>query len=1095
VFDLVTAPIAAALGFAGLSVSAVSDGRVLVARPEGRPWSPAIATTAWGERLDSTWREVLRSGVVDSVAWCLCFNGQHVRLVDARRSYALRSAQLDLDLSLEDERAFNLLWVLLRRDSFLPPGPAGTRSPAPSRSRGGPGDAADGTRIARLVAASDRHTAGVCRSLRDGVLAALGELLRALLAGDRSTGRTASRLASIRRRADDLASVHEQALTIVYRVLFLLFAESRLLVPTWHSVYRDGYSLDAARALAERSGPATGLWEMLQAISRLSHSGCRAGDLRVTPFNGRLFSPAATPLAETASLDDEPVRRMLLALSTTPRPGGRARIVYRDLDVEQLGAVYESVLDYTPTAVPAPSFVELRAGSGIRKSTATFYTPRSLTTYLVRRTLAPLVAGASPQEILALRVVDPAMGSGAFLVAACRYLAAAYEAAVVESGAALPGEIGDAERRDFRRAVAQRCLYGADSNPMAVQLARLSIWLATLSPDRPLTFLDHRLVAGDSLVGASIDDLCRRPSPRTPRRAMAGGAGVGLPLFDEVAIGPALRAVLPSRQQVAERRDDTLADVREKERLMSALAGPRSPLARWRSVLDTWCREVSPSGTERTAPGIFGELAAQLLHGASALAPDVVERLLSIAAEDVARLAPLHWSLEFPEVFYGSDGSPLDRPGFDAVVGNPPWDMVRADQDGTEDRTARRERASRLVRFTRDSGIYRAQGDGHPNRFQLFVERALQLARQGGRVGLVVPWGLLGDAGSARLRRLLFDHASVDPVVGFDNGARIFPIHRGVRFLAFSATNGGRTPALAARFGERDPAILDRLSTDGSSVAADFPVVLTRPVIDRLSGESLAIPDVRNSEDLALLEALSRRWPALSSPSGWHAQFGRELNASDDRKHFARSGGGLPVLEGKHVEPFRARAAASCAHVPIETARRLLAASRTFGRARLAYRDVSCATNSLTLIAAVVPASCVTVHSLFCLRGVLPAREQHFLCGIFNSLVANYYVRFWVGSHVTAGIIGRLPVPVPAPDCPRFRRISTLARALSRAPQPLSRQAYSELQGEVARLYGLTEKEFVRVVESFPLLAPETRAAALRAFQSIRVPLAPLTIL
>ena len=536
--------------------------------------------------------------------------------------------------------------------------------------------------IDRLVAASDRNTAGVCRSLRDGVLAALGDLLRAFLARRRADAGSPARL----------IGVHQQSLTIIYRVLFLLFAESRMLVPAWHPVYRDGYSLDAARALAERPGPATGLWAMLQAISRLSHAGCHAGDLRVTPFNGRLFSPSATPLGESVPLADEPVRRVLLALSTTPRAGGRARIVYRDLDVEQLGAVYESVLDYVPAASPAPALVELRAGSGIRKTTATFYTPRSLTTYLVRRTLAPLVAGASPEQILSLRVVDPAMGSGAFLVAACRFLASAYESALIESGRALAGEIDEADRRAFRRAVAQRCLYGADLNPMAVQLARLSIWLATLAPERPLTFLDHRLVVGDSLVGASLDDLRRRPSPGRSRRASNGAER--LPLFDEVAIGPALRAVLPARTQIEERPDDSLADVREKERLLASAGRAAVP-----------ARPLEGRARPLVRARLPGAVRHRPLRASSRRSPITCSRAVRRSARSrrsarcrrrakrSRRLSPLHWSLEFPEVFYADDGTPLPRPGFDAVVGNPPWDMVRADEDGPAGRADARERA------------------------------------------------------------------------------------------------------------------------------------------------------------------------------------------------------------------------------------------------------------------------------------------------------------------------------------------------------------------------------------------------------------------
>ncbi|RPJ72354.1 MAG: hypothetical protein EHM24_09520, partial [Acidobacteria bacterium] len=649
---------------------------------------------------------------------------------------------------------------------------------------------------------------GVCRSLREGVLHALARLLAAFL---QTRGSRRDPLPS------HLSSVHEQSLTIVYRLLFLLFAESRRLVPTWHAVYRGGYSLETLLAHAEHHRAAAGLWESIQAISRLSHAGCRAGDLRVTPFNGRLFSPAATPLAEHRRLDDESAREMLLALATMPRRGGRARIVYRDLDVEQLGAVYESVLDYTPLvrrpkgAGAAAPVVELCAGSGARKATASFYTPRALTTYLVRRTLAPLVADATPEQILALRVVDPAMGSGAFLVAACRFPAGEYASSLVRAGRCLPSDIDDQDRRAFRRAIAQRCLYGVDLNPMAVQLARLSLWLATLAPDRPLTFLDHRLLIGNSLVGASLDDALRQrgPSGRARHRPTAGE----LPLFGAETVRPALCAVLPARAAVADRPDDTIGDVREKERVVASMSGPRAPLARWKTLLDAWCARLLSRDARDVTAGVFAALADHVLNDRSPLAPALVSRCLADLRRLLDGVHPFHWTLEFPEAFYDIDGRPLERPGFDAVIGNPPWDMIRADNPGSG--SSARVASAGLLRFVRDSGIYRAHGDGHQNLFQLFVERALHLVRDEGRVGLVVPWGLLSDQGCAPLRRLLFERATIDPVVGFDNADRIFPIHRSVRFLALSATSGGSTPALRARLGERNPAFLDQLPSGG----------------------------------------------------------------------------------------------------------------------------------------------------------------------------------------------------------------------------------------------------------------------------------------
>jgi hypothetical protein len=243
--------------------------------------------------------------------------------------------------------------------------------------------------------------------------------------------------------------------------------------------HRSHRSCGCGRGIAA----ARGLWAALQAIMRLAHAGCEAGDLRVTPFNGRLFAPDRADLVDrprgrrrrgrSRPARDASLARVLLALTTRPGgAGGRERISYGDLGVEQLGAVYERVLDYEPD--PTQTDVQLRA-TGRRKATGTFYTPRSLTDFLVRRTLHPLVRDATPEEILSLRVLDAAMGSGAFLVSACRYLASAYERALMRSGAARAHDVTDGDRADWRRLVAQRCLYGVDVNPMAVQLGRLSL--------------------------------------------------------------------------------------------------------------------------------------------------------------------------------------------------------------------------------------------------------------------------------------------------------------------------------------------------------------------------------------------------------------------------------------------------------------------------------------------------------------------------------------------------------------------------------------------------------------------------------------------
>jgi hypothetical protein len=870
----------------------------------------------------------------------------------------------------------------------------------------------------------------------------------------------------------------EQALTIVYRMLFLLFAEARGLVPLWHPVYRESYSLEALREAAEEAHRATGLWDALRAIGRLAHAGCRAGDLRVTPFNGRLFSPAHTPLADRRDLDDDAARRSLLALSTRPSAngGGRERIAYRDLGVEQLGAVYETLLDYEPRIEQRPrqsAIVSLERGSDVRKATGTFYTPQPLADYLVRRTLAPLVAGRSPERILQLRVVDPAMGSGAFLVAACRYLGRAYETALVDAGGCHPSDIGEHERTAIRRAIAERCLYGVDLNPMAVQLARLSLWLATLAADRPLTFLDHRLHAGDSLTGAWLRNLRQPPSARTRVRPYESQ----LPLLDDEALGTVIAGVLPIRFALESIPNDTLEQVRTKEQAMAAMAARDTALTRWKRVADLWCATWFAAHGD-LPPEAFASLSDQLLGAGGALPPRMSAAYLMTAARIAETRRFFHWELEFPEVFFDADGGRRARGGFDAVIGNPPWDMLRADAGSAERRSESRGSVGALLRFTRDAGIYSAQSDGHANQYQLFVERAMDLAADGGRLGLVLPSGLAIDYGSALLRRQLLARCDVDAIVGLDNQRGVFPIHRSVRFLLLTATKGSPTQSIACRLGESGTAVLEQLGDEPAASSSAFAVRVTPAFLERVSPDDLAIPWLRTPADTAIVERAAALYPALGSPRGWSAHFGRELNATDDRDAFQRPGSGLPVVEGKLIEPFRVDLRSARFSVPaIEAGRRLTA--RRFAHARLAYRDVAGATNRLTLIAAVLPADCVSTHTVFCLRTPLALARQHLLCGLFNSFVVNYLVRLRVSTHVTTRIVEQLPIPTGEAAPRACREIGAMARLLATKHDPMIAAA---LQARVARLYQLTADEFAHVLDTFPLVSREERDRAMTAY-------------
>ena len=996
-----------------------------------------VCAGPWGSPLAGLWRTGMMRASQTNASWCLFFNGTHVRLAHASRLHSRRHAEIVLESAADDPVLASALVMLFGVAAL-----------------GGPGTSAGS--LGALVADAERHAATVCRSLRAGVLEASTAVLRALAA---------------RERASPLPEVFEQSLTIVYRLLFLFFAEARALVPLWHPLYRESYSVEALRDAALTPGT-VGLWDGLRAVARLAHAGCRTGGLNVTAFNGRLFSPSRTPLAERRGLDDAAARQAIVAVSTRPAADGtaRERIFYRDLGVEQLGAVYETLLDYEPQVERGGRTprVSLQPGSGVRKATGTFYTPRSLVEYLVRDTLAPLVTGATPEHVLALRVLDPSMGSGAFLVEACRFLAAAYETALVDAGRCHASDLGPAERASIRRLVAERCLFGVDINPTAVQLARLSLWLTTLAADRPLTFLDHHLRVGDSLAGTWLSRL------RTPPRSQ--GARVSLPLFPDAVAGEALRQAVPVRFTLAHAPNDTAEQVRAKERTLASLTAATSPLAQWSRVADLWCAAWLASPP--LPPAAFADLSEAILTGHSTL-PRATRQLWLERVEHMSRARRLfHWELEFPEVFFDSEGQRRPDAGFDAILGNPPWDMIRADGHG--DRRAARADASSLVRFARDSGVYEVRADGQVNRYQLFVERTIALSRSGGRLGLVLPSGALSDAGSAALRRLLFSRCAVERVVGFDNRAGTFPIHRGVKFVLVSATAGSATREAWCRFGETDPAGLSTAAGDTGPEPAWFPLRITPALLEKVSGAHLSVPDLRTTTDLAILERAAHLFAPLGSATGWQARFGRELNATEDRGLLRGDRPGYPVLEGKLLDPFRARPDGARWRISPEDAQARLG-SRVL-HPRLAYRDVASATNRVTLIAALLPAHSASTHTLFCLKTPMPLDDQHLLCAFFNSLVVNFLVRQRVSTHVTTALVEQLPIPLVHDAGPWADELSVSARRLADHDDA---QRVARLNAVVARIYRLSVDEFTHVLGTFPLIDRTERESMLAAFRRL----------
>jgi hypothetical protein len=714
------------------------------------------------------------------------------------------------------------------------------------------------SRLLALVEQSQQRQLAVTDQLGDQVRAALDQFVRAV--GQRDQAADGEIL-----RGMSFEEIYEMSLVFMMRLVFLLYGEENALLPHGEVLYDRSYGIThlSTRLAREEREDAPAMrrrhdaFPQLLATFRLIHEGCEHPDLSLLGYGGNLFDPARFPALEdprtrisNATMHDI-LHRLIFARGKVGRTTINQRLSYRELDVEQLGSVYEGLIDgmvkradetmvtiasgdepiialrelesrqgddladflrsvssmsrkKADSAVesdepallddidgaesldadllrrvaPYADFLDVGATvlpgdlymvneSGARKAGGQYYTPKWITRFICERTLEPLVYEGegderrikSPEDILALNVCDPAMGSGAFLVQACRYLAErlvdSWDACVEREGGQVTLPFGEPaseaegtprllpDEHDeaiiwARRFVADNCLYGVDVNPLAVELAKMSLWLATLSQDRPFTFLDHKLKLGNSIIGAWAEDIDRYPAAAWDRKAETGS-----PLNETLK---EVRRQVREQLKQAEKDAKTGArqllsaqvpDVREqasqamltveaidtlhpeqKEREYHRLLEENERWQATKRMYDAWCAlwfwpvapdgappsvppragegrtetapaAVPPSGTEGGAGGrppsdlpllwAYRELQQHLQPGGeapvlSAATPEKLERWQQTIERLRRELRFFHWELEFPDVFE-------ERAGFDAIVMNPPWERIKLQEN------------------------------------------------------------------------------------------------------------------------------------------------------------------------------------------------------------------------------------------------------------------------------------------------------------------------------------------------------------------------------------------------------------------------------
>ncbi|MGQ9823293.1 MAG: Eco57I restriction-modification methylase domain-containing protein, partial [Thermogutta sp.] len=854
--------------------------------------------------------------------WGLVTNGLVLRLL-RDSTFVRRQAYVEFDLAaiLEEQRFqdFAVLYRLLHR-TRLPRGTADT----------------DQCLLEQYHQQSIEQGGRVRDRLRDGVEQSITLLANGFLrhpANDNLRQRIAPTCTGNERITAE--ALYRQLLVLVYRFLFLLVSEDRGLLSA-DPLYRQHYSIGRLRRLLDHRNALTDhddLWHSLRVLwlvlvkdqpqPALGNKPMAAA-LGLPVLNGQLFGELDLDNCSISNQDLLEAFWHLALYRDSPSQPPR-RVNYAALDVEELGSVYESLLDFHPlldhTATP-PRF-DLAFGSE-RKSTGSYYTPPQLVAELIRSALEPVLADrlakcgtAEKKEraLLSIRVCDPACGSGHFLLAAARRLGK--ELARVRTGEDEPAP--DRVREAIRDVVCH-CIHGVDRNPLAVDLCRVALWLESHVADKPLTFLDHRIRCGDSLVGVFDLDVLQQGIPDdafTPRegddkacakdhkannRRERQDVRSGQPQFAFEIQGEMGELAQQARQLDAIADDSPEAIRRKKELYHSAHSAPQ--VARMRHACDLWTAAFFQP-LRRGNPVITSLPLAEHLAGRP-----VDPRVLGLAQAVAERQRFFHWPLEFPEVF--ADG------GFDVVLGNPPWERIKLQEEeffatrdpqiATAPNAAARKRlirdlpetnpalwdeyraalhaAESTSSFLRASGQYPFTGRGDINTYSVFAERMRRLLKPGGRAGIIVPTGIATDDTNKHFFADLVESGSLVSLFDFENREKIFPAVDSRYKFSLLTMGKPVTPGDAA------PAELAFFCTRAAHLQDDRRHFTLSPAdIARINPNTRTLPVFRTRQDAELTRAIYARVPVLvnerTGENPWGVAFKQGLfNMSSDSHLF-----------------------------------------------------------------------------------------------------------------------------------------------------------------------------------------------------------------
>jgi len=942
--------------------------------------------------------------------------------------------------------------------------------------------------IERARNGSSEYRLGIGRDLRNRVFEALRLCIQGFLRFDPNK-------LNIDR---DLELCREQSLVFLYRLLFVMYAEDRQLLP-YHvnqlytnnralSRYREEIAtrLDAlSKPLAEDfSHESTNIWDDLISLFDLIDSGHKR--YGVPAYNGGLFNPTLNRFLTTNRIGDWHLARIIDQLGRANDKehleSGLYPVDYRDLQIQHLGNIYEGLLELRPyvarerlevirpkanskrqqeKTIPAkqgipsgyestgiyyePTDVYLLTNKGERRATGSYYTPDHIVNYIVEEALSPVckqvdaqlrkdieqlkreigqasaekkghldrqlenLEGQYDDRILQLRILDPAMGSGHFLLRACQYLAEEIATHPYASDPALPEDSAVEPALIFwKRRVVENCIYGVDRNPLAVELAKLAVWLETVSVGRPLTFVDHHLRHGNSLVGARVRDLGSLP-----------GEG---PLFDfTIVLGEELENLLHPLKAIKNLPSDSSEQVKTKEQLYREFLRARKPFL---DIANLWCMSYyvdDPSIRDRYREALLAIRSPSKFK--KLMKSDWFINMHTRAVTPNASF--FHWELEFPEVFLAADSNG----GFDAIVGNPPYDVLSEKEIGYD--------ISSLKQYVEEQELYGPSRHGKNNLYKLFVCRSVDLLGDNGYLGFITPMAILGDEQAVGVRRLLLGTGALISVDAFpqkdDPKRRVFPEAKlSTAIVVFHRTEDKK---------ERAATFLSRNHPENQIDDGSPSLHLTTKEIPLYDASNLSIVCCSQEDwDLAVRIMNSGRMTRLREYS---SQYQGEVNETNERARGSLSkqaGDGPLILRGSNVCLYVLRDASQGESLYLKVpsflrGKRHGSKAYDYKQERVGFQRSSPQNNFRRIIASYVK------RDSYCFDTVSYVRESdsdlplHFVLALLNSKLLDWYFRLGsTNSKVNEYQFENLPCPVfaeassPRDDVLRDRAFDALER-------------------------------------------------------------------